>query len=314
MCGRTGETPVPQIVAWASCPCMLLPIATMLLGTESCMSIVRLTSKDSPLIKMIRLVASQARRAPSDLVLVEGLRSLEEAASAGCPIEAVLLSASFGADLREKQLLEAWASAGVRLYRAADSLISGLSDVRAPQGALALVRAPELRLKDVRLLYNPLILCACAVQDPGNLGTLIRAAAGAAAAMVCTTPGTVSARNPKAVRASAGTCFRIPVVERVPPREFLSYCREHEARVWRTDAHAGIACFEADLRSPAAILLGNEAQGISQPEWGTVPSIHIPMAPGVESLNVGTAGAILLFEAYRQRSTAPEPAQSVPKV
>jgi TrmH family RNA methyltransferase len=278
------------------------------------MGIVRLTSKDNPLLKTIRLVASQARRAPADLVLVEGLRSLEEAAGAGCPIETVLLSDSFGADIRENQLLEGWASAGVRLYRAADSVISGLSDVRAPQGAIALVRVPKLRLKDVPLPHNPLILCACAVQDPGNLGTLIRTAAGAAAAMVCTTPGTASARNPKAVRASAGACFRIPVVEGVPPREFLSYCREHEVRIWRTDAHAGVACFEADLRSPSAILLGNEAQGISQPEWEPAPSIHIPMAPGVESLNVGAAGAILLFEAYRQRSTSAQPVQSVPKM
>ena len=286
----------------------------MLLGAQSAMAIVRLTSKDNPLIKKIRLVASQGRKAPADLVLVEGLRSLEEVACARCSIEAVLLSETFGANSRENQLLEAWTSAGVRLYRVADSLISGLSDVRAPQGAIALVSAPVLHLKDVRLPHNPLILCACAVQDPGNLGTLIRTAAGAGAAMLCTTPGTVSARNPKAVRASAGTCFRIPVVERVIPREFFSYCREYEVRIWRTDAHAGVACFEANLRSSSAILLGNEAQGISQPEWKSVPSIHIPMAPGVESLNVGTAGAILLFEAYRQRSTAVQPGQSVPKV
>lgn len=266
-------------------------------------AIVRLTSKDNPLIKTIRLVASQARKAPPGLILVEGLRSLEEAARAGCAIEAVLMSESFGTDFRERQLLDAWTSAGVRLYRAADSLLSGLSDVRTPQGAIALVHVPELRLRDVPLPPDPLILCACAVQDPGNLGTAIRAAAAFGAAMVCTIPGTVSARNPKAVRASAGTCFRVPVVERVPEREFLSFCGEHEIRLWRADPRAGLPCFEADLRSPTAILLGNEAQGFSQPEWETLPSIHIPMAPGVESLNVGTAGAILLFEAYRQRST-----------
>jgi TrmH family RNA methyltransferase len=280
---------------------------------QSAMAIVRLTSKDNPLIKTIRHVASQARNAPPGLILVEGLRSLEEAAAAGCAMEAVVMSDSFGTVFREKQLLEDWTSAGASLYRAADSLLSSLSDVRTPQGAIALVHVPELRLRDVPLSRDPLLLCACAVQDPGNLGTLIRAAAAAGAAMVCTIPGTVSARNPKAVRASAGTCFRVPVIEHLAAREFLSFCREHEIGMWRTDPHAGIPYFEANLRSPTAILLGNEAQGISQPGWETLPSIHIPMAPGVESLNVGAAGAILLFEAYRQRSTGSKPGQSTPK-
>lgn len=275
---------------------------------------MRLTSKDNPLIKTFRLVASQARKAPPGLILAEGLRSLEEATGAGCPMEAVLMSDSFGTNSRERQLLDAWTSAGVRLYRVADSLLSGLSDVRTPQGVIALVHVPELQLRDVPLPADPLLLCACGVQDPGNLGTAIRAAAAFGAAIVCTTPGTVSARNPKAVRASAGTCFRVPVVERVPERDFLSFCGEHEIRMWRTDPHAGVPCLEADMRPPTAILLGNEAQGFSQPEWESLLSIHIPMAPGVESLNVGTAAAILLFEAYRQRSTRPKRGQSVPRV
>ncbi len=265
------------------------------------MAIVRVTSKENPLVKTIRLVASQARRAPADLVLVEGIRSLEEAGAAGHPFEGVLVSDSFGAGSREITLLEHWKSSGIKVYRAADTLVSRLSDVRASQGALALVRVPGLTLNDVRPARNPLIVCACAIQDPGNLGTVIRTASAAAATMLCTTPGTVSARSPKAVRASAGTFFRIPVVERVPAHEFFAYCRAQGINVYRTDSHSGLSCFDVDLRAPAAIVLGNEAQGLLDQDWGSIPSIHIPMAYGVESLNVASAGAVLLFEAYRQR-------------
>jgi TrmH family RNA methyltransferase len=268
------------------------------------MRIPILTSKDNPLVRTIRLAATQARRLSSELVVAEGLRVLEEAADAGCALEAALVGDKFGADPRERALLDAWSAGNVPVRCAAASLMKRLSDVVSPQGALALVRVPPLTLATVEERPNPLILCLCGVQDPGNLGALLRAARAAGVSLVCSTAGTVSARNPKAIRASAGAFFRIPVVEGLRPAEFLDYCRARRILLYQANPRAEHSCWTFDLKGPAAIILGNEARGLAGQEWSGIPSIRIPMIPGVESLNVAVAGAVLLFEALRQRSAA----------
>ena len=252
------------------------------------MSFPEITSKENPLVRRIRLVASGSRRAPRDLVLAEGLRVLEEAAEHS--IDAVVISERFGKRDREQLLISRLRSKSVKIYRADRKLMKSLSEVLSPQGALALVRVPRLNLADISLGPNPVVLCACAIQDPGNLGTLLRAAAAAAAALVCTTTSTVSSRNPKCIRASAGTYFRIPVVEELAPKDILEYCGRHGLQPVRADARTGEPYSKMDLTRPTAILLGNESQGLPGIEWS-----------GVESLNVASAGAILLFEALRQR-------------
>ena len=266
------------------------------------MSATVLTSKNNPLVRTIRLVAEQARRAPSGLVLAEGLRVLEEATAAGCRIEAVLVTEAFGGEARERSLLRTWSDRGVRVQFATAAVMDRLSDVVSPQGVLALVHVPELTLAEAPQPQNPLILCLCGMQDPGNLGTLLRTARAAGVSFVCCTSGTVSARNSKSIRASAGAFFCIPVIEKLVAAEFLQYCRNGHIRVCKADAHSGTSCWSTDLASSTAILLGNEARGFSRQEWDEVPSVRIPLSAGVESLNVAAAGAVLVFEAYRQRS------------
>jgi RNA methyltransferase, TrmH family len=260
-----------------------------------------LTSKNNSLFKTIRLVASQTRRAPGDLVLAEGLRNLEEATRAGWQIAAVLASEEFGSTVRERELLAAWSERGINPARTTKALFDGVSSVPSPQGAIALVHVPELRLPAVRQADNPMILCACGVQDPGNLGTLVRTALAADASLVCTTQGTVSARNPKAVRASAGAFFRMAILERMRPQDLMAYCQRHSIRVYGTSARGNLPYSAVDFRRPSAILLGNEASGVSTVQWDGISNVYIPMAAGVESLNVAAAGAVLLFEARRQR-------------
>ncbi len=268
------------------------------------MSPIHLSSKHNSVVKLMRAVAVQSHRAPSDLLLAEGIRALEEVSKAGCYVEAALISDSFGNESREAKLLEAWADTNVDLYRVPNRLLDSISAVRANQGAIALIRVPVLQLEDVAVSRRPLILCACDIQDPGNLGTLIRSAAAAGADMVCTTPGTVSARNTKSVRASAGAIFHIAVVEQVTPARFLEYCESRQIRAYRAAAHAGDSHFEVDLRGAVALVLGNEARGSRDQDWPGVSLVHIAMAARVESINVAAAGAVLLFEAFRQRAAA----------
>lgn len=265
------------------------------------MTFPELTSKDNPIIKTIRGISSGSPKSSELLVAIEGVRILEEAVLSGCKIETVVLSEHFGIDSRERNLLNSWQSSKVRIYRIKESLFKNLSNVQTPQGAIALAQVPQKTITEVVLGKNALILCTWGVQDPGNLGTLIRTAKAAGADMVCTTKGTVSVRNSKALRSSAGTLFGIPVVEHIETTEFLTYCRKNKIRVYRTDSRQGIEYTKADFVSPCALLLGNEGSGIPEDEFAGIPSIHIPMAKNTESLNVAIAGAILLFEASRQR-------------
>ena len=265
------------------------------------MALSQLTGKNNRLFKTIRLVSSGSRQAPDGLVLAEGIRVLEEAQRSGCSFEAVVFSEHFGSDPRERRLLDEWRSKRVRLYRTQAKLLKSVSSVQTPQGVLALVRVPHLTLDKIELPENPLILCAHGIQDPGNLGTLVRTAAAASACLICTIKGTVSARNPKAVRSSAGVFFRLPVVEHVEPSDFRKFCDRRSIVMYRTDPRVGLPYTEADLRTSCAIVLGSEGGGIAESEFAGLGAVRIPMTDGVESLNVSVAGGLVLFEAFNQR-------------
>jgi TrmH family RNA methyltransferase len=259
-------------------------------------------SRDNPLVRTFKWAAEQSRRAPAGLVLAEGLRVLEEAAKARCRFDSVLLCEDFGAAPRERALMELWKSLEVSIRFGSAALMKSLSEVISHQGALALVQVPEFALERVPEVASPLLLCLCGVQDPGNLGTLLRTARAAGITMACTTPSTVSARNPKAIRASAGAFFHIPVIEGLSPRNIVAYCRERGIRMFRADARGARSCWDINLRMPAAIFLGNEARGFEASDVEEAMPVRIPMSAGVESLNVAAAGAVLLFEALRQRA------------
>jgi RNA methyltransferase, TrmH family len=266
------------------------------------MTIIELTSKHNPLFKRIRLVASQSRRAPKSLVLVEGVRALEEAAKAGCAAECALISEDFGNAGRERDLLKHWDFQGANLYRAKKALIESVSEVQSFQGALALVRVAPQSLKTVLIGPNPLILCICGIQDPGNLGTLLRVALAAGVSLVCTTKGSAAATNPKSIRASAGAFFHLPPVENLTPSELMDFLVSHKIKILRADARGELPYMDYNYRSPCAVLLGNEGRGFSAKDWKGSQSVAIPMARGVESINVAGAGAVILFEAHKQRS------------
>ncbi len=261
-----------------------------------------INSKDNPLVRTVRHVAQQSRHSPPELVVAEGVRVLEEAASAGCRPEAALVSEDFGGDPREARLLDHWQYQRVMVRRASAALLRQLSDVVSPQGALALIRIPCATLHDVLpKTGKALVLCLSGIQDPGNLGTLVRSARAAGATLICTTDGTVSARNPKAIRASSGSIFHVPVVEGISAEEFQDYCCRSGIIMYQARGGAAHSCWEADLCGPCAFVLGNEARGLPVADWQKVKPIAVPMITGVESLNVAVAGSILVFEAFRQR-------------
>jgi TrmH family RNA methyltransferase len=263
--------------------------------------VIRLTSRDNPLLKKIRRLESGSRKGRENTVLAEGTRILQEVNRSPYPIDAVVLSERFGSSPIEKNLLCEWKTRDIRLFEVPQNLFETISGLETPQGAVALVDVPEPAFPEDPC-PEALILYACGIQDPGNLGTIIRSAAAAGATLVCTSRGTVSARNPKAVRSSAGAFFSSTPVEHVAPDAFYRYCLRHSIKIYRTDTRSGLPHTDSDLKSPCAILLGNEGSGMKEKIFADLPAVRISMAKEVESLNVAVAGAVILFEASRQRA------------
>jgi len=246
-------------------------------------------SPANPAIALVRaLLAKREARAGEGAFVVEGRRAVADALAAGARPRLVLLRAGTDPGLP---------AADLPLRPVEPRLFDRLSDVAAPQGILAVFPTPR---PAAAAGATPLALVLDRLRDPGNLGTLLRAAAAAGATAVYLSPTTVDPFNPKAVRAGMGAHFRLPLHALDDP----AVADLRAGYPLRAVARAGAAApYDAvDWRGPAVLIVGAEADGVS-PEvaaLGTV-DVAVPLAPGVESLNAAVAGAILLFEAARQR-------------
>jgi TrmH family RNA methyltransferase len=183
-----------------------------------------------------------------------------------------------------------------------DRLFAQVAQTQNPQGIAGLVELPAHNLATILEGKNLLLLVACGLQDPGNLGTLMRSAAAFGASALFTLPETVSPFNPKVVRSSAGAIFRLPVLAGLAANELLPRLRKAGVRIVAADRHSPSGLEQADLRGSIAILVGREASGLS-PEIARNASLRlsIPIRPGMDSVNAATAGSVFLYEAARQR-------------
>jgi TrmH family RNA methyltransferase len=190
-----------------------------------------------------------------------------------------------------------------------DKLFDSLVPSESPQGVAALVRLKEFSLADVteRLPVGPIVVLA-GLQDPGNLGTILRSSEAFGSAGVILGEGTVSPFNAKVVRASAGSVFRLPMVHhqgKSAPAKLEEVSEKLQAqgvRLLATSSHKGTPIDQADIKSPAAIFFGNEGSGLPRDLMAAMDEVlAIPHTPQVESLNAGVAASIVLYEAARQR-------------
>jgi TrmH family RNA methyltransferase len=183
-----------------------------------------------------------------------------------------------------------------------DRLFEQLAQTQNPQGIAALVELPHYHLETILAGQNLLLLVACGLQDPGNLGTLMRSAAAFGASALCTLPETVSPFNPKAVRSSAGAIFHLPVLHDLSVHDLVSRLRADGVCIVAADRPSPSPLCQADLRGPVAIMVGREASGLP-PEIAREATLRlsIPIRPGMDSVNAATAASVFLYEAARQR-------------
>jgi TrmH family RNA methyltransferase len=253
------------------------------------------TSRANARVKQLRAAFAGQARLASGLIAIEGEHLLEEAVKSGQALKTVFVS--------ERKELPEFVPRGVEVIRLANDVLQSCVETQTPQGVAALLVPPLGSVADM-MLGNPLILIAVGLQDPGNLGTLIRSAEAFGATGVMTTPGTVSAWNQKAIRASAGSVFRVPLA--VADSAAMEILEQQGVRLLAALKDDATAIEEVDLRGACAFLVGNEGAGLSE-DWVRLADerVTIPCPGWVESLNAAVAGSLLLYEASRQRRLRP---------
>ena len=269
-----------------------------------------ISSRQNALVKDLRKAFVQATPVEDGSVAIEGVKLVEEAIRSGLRLRAVFFSES-GRE-RANRLLPQLGHATETILLPNDIFQSAVA-TETPQGVAALVyplastledlfRPSRASNDDAPLTTTPLILGCAGLQDPGNLGTILRSAEAFGASGVLSTDGTVSAANPKVARASAGSVFRLPCVK-LSTAKALTAIEEHGLRLAVTSSHNGCPVHEIDLTLPTAIFIGSEGQGVPRALLDRADdAILIPHSPKVESLNAAIAARILLYEAQRQRS------------
>jgi len=262
----------------------------------------RIEGRHHRLVKDLRQAFARDEVSSEGYFAIEGFRLVEEAIRSGLKLRTLFISAS-GRARAERLLPQIGPHTETVLL--ADRLFASAVPTETPQGVAALVRGRGFQLEDVlkRSQFGPIVVLV-GLQDPGNLGTIIRSAEAFGAAGVVLGEGTVSPRNWKVVRAAAGSLFRLPVVK-VRLEDVVAQLREHGIRRFATAAHQGTPLPEAVMTPPLAVFLGGEGRGLgSRLLRGLEEVVAIPHAGTVESLNAGVACGILLYEAWRQRKSA----------
>jgi RNA methyltransferase, TrmH family len=249
-------------------------------------------------LKYYRSLGKKKIREASGLLPLEGFRLVGDALQSGAEPQAVMLREGLRfADFPFLRTL----SESIPVITVEARLFDRTAFTESPQGILALVKKPVYTLDDVLAAPQPLVLVADGIQDPGNLGTMLRSAAAAGATGAVLLPGTVDAANPKVLRAAMGATFVLPVAE-CEREELLALLKARGIRLVSTGAAGAVNydCF--DWHAASAVVVGNEGAGISDLlAEAAHASVSIPMSSGVESLNAAIAVSVILFEAARAR-------------
>lgn len=260
----------------------------------------RIEGRHNALVKELRKAFARGEPTSDGYCAIEGTRILEEAIRSGLRFRAVFFSQS--AENKAERLLPQ-IGAHVETLLLPDKLFATAVPSESPQGVAALVRWKEFSLDDVlaKAQSGPLLAVA-GVQDPGNLGTILRSAEAFDAAAVVLAEGTVSPFNPKVVRASAGSVFRLPLA-RTKLDAAVARFREHGLRLIGTSSHKGVPVNQAKLDGSLVIFIGSEGAGLPRDLVSQMDElIVIPHSSRVESLNAGVAASIVLYEAARKRA------------
>lgn len=258
----------------------------------------RITSRQNAVVGRYR----DAARGASALALLDGVHLVADAVAAGVPLQHALVAADALSRPDISALVKRLDAAGVEIAAASAPVIDAASPVRSSSPIVALAERPR-HTKSAYRGRAPLVVVLCDVQDPGNVGAIVRVAEGAGAAGVVLAGECADPFGWKALRASMGSALRIAITSAAGIDAAVDEARARGARVAASVPRGGIALFDADLTGPLALLVGGEGAGVPAPIVEAADlRVTIPMAPAVESLNAAVSAAVLLYESVRQRT------------
>jgi TrmH family RNA methyltransferase len=258
-----------------------------------------ITSAANPLIKRVRLLGDRRHRRREGAFVVQGAQPVWQAVEAGADIEVLITAPGL---LREPAagMVADQEARGVRVARLSESLFARIADREGPTGLAAIVRGHIPRLGELTIPRDAVFIALHEVANPGNLGTIIRTADAAGAAVILIGHG-ADPFDPAAVKASMGALFSVPLAAEPSSSAFLDWCRGNGITIAATSAAGGGSMWDTEIPRPVAILMGSEGPGLPEDllAAGDI-RLRIPMTGTAESLNLAVATGILLYEARRQ--------------
>jgi TrmH family RNA methyltransferase len=260
-----------------------------------------ITSRDNLLLRRARAVRDG--KAPES-IFIEGLRLCEEAFDSNLPIEALIYSEHLARKERAAALIERIQNTGARWASVSEKLLDSISYTKTPQGIVMLARRPSC---DVEAFHRkqsarPLLVILHGVNNPVNVGAVIRTAEAAGVTGIVATKSTSDPFSAKALRGAMGSAFRIPIWCPAGYAESIEWCNQHRIKTYAADPSAVTTFDKADWKRASALIVGSESAGLSEKEMrATHDTVAIPMHGKIESLNVAVAAGVILYEAARQR-------------
>ena len=263
---------------------------------------MKITSRDNSLLRQARAVRDGR---VDELIFVEGLRLCLEALRSRLEIEAVIASEELIPKERAAEAFAELSKAAQRVGTVSEKLLESISYTKTPQGIVVLARRPESSEQRLTLSLKtkPLLVVLHQINNPVNVGAILRTAEAAGATGIITTKNTSDPFSPKSLRGAMGSAFRLPIWRNTDFAEVLAWCRDRSISLVGTAAGATMKHTDWDWTRASALVLGPESTGLGEEEMkATDQTVSIPMQGEVESLNVSVAAGILLYEAARQRS------------
>jgi RNA methyltransferase, TrmH family len=267
----------------------------------------QITSRQNAIVKRFRELARASGGAAAGEILLDGAHLVQEALACGVSVEIAAFSDHHVGTTRSPLagIADEVKKHGGRVLTVSDQVLAAMSPVQHPSGVVAIAHARPSDLRAAFADAPQLVLVLAGLQDPGNVGAIVRTAAAYGASGIVTIEGSANPFGWKALRGAMGGTFRMPVAARGTLGDVIAAARAAGVRLIAAAPHGGTALRRADLRGPTAIILGGEGAGLSEAALALVDeTVTIPMRPPVESLNVAIAAALILYEASRQREEA----------
>jgi TrmH family RNA methyltransferase len=259
------------------------------------------TSKENSAVKYLRSLSDPKIRKNERAFLIEGTKMVEEALRDKVGVTMVV-ALPIVVQRHGKGILKLAESGSVEVLWISERLMDTISESKTPQPVMAVVKMTEHSEDELLTHASKLIVIAHQLQDPGNLGTIIRTAEAVGAAGVAITTNTVDPYNAKSVRASMGSILRLPIVPIGDGATFMKVCKQKGFQTAATVLTGDKTHFDIDLTKPTVVVLGQEGAGLPQDIMADIDlRVRIPMAETIDSLNVAVAAAVILYEAMRQR-------------